>query len=219
MSKKKPPVKKAKKITASKKRPKYKPLFPHIKDPRKRLSRKQGAAIEAARVAAKHAGEQMTIPDRNEAESIIMTEITNVKKLTTKIIVGKKIGKIEARTVLYSIIGVATGLKTGESNYGAWTGLLGRFEAERTADGAMFSAPLVLLPDEALSPIVSAVRASKDGVEFALIVSAEPTLSAPGYVYDIASVVAPRRNDMLAGLRNAMQAYISELRTQTFEDR
>lgn len=160
--------------------------------------------------ASRESSRQLTIPDRNEAESVTMTEITSVKKLTTKIIVGKKIGKIEARTVLYSIIGVATGLKTGESNYGAWTGLLGRFEAERTADGAMFSAPLVLLPDEALSPIVNAVRASKGGVEFALIVSAEPTLSAPGYVYDIASVVAPRRNDMLAGLRNAMQVYVSE---------
>ena len=209
MSKKKPPVKKAKKITASKKRPKYKPLFPHIKEPRKLRARKNQSMDQPH---FGHAGEPDDHPcDRNEAESVTMTEITNVKKLTTKIIVGKKIGKIEARTVLYSIIGVATGLKTGESNYGAWTGLLGRFEAERTADGAMFSAPLVLLPDEALSPIVSAVRASKDGVEFALIVSAEPTLSAPGYVYDIASVVAPRRNDMLAGLRNAMQAYVSQL--------
>ena len=217
MSKKKPPVKKAKKITASKKRPKYKPLFPHIKEPRKLRARKNQSMDQPH---FGHAGEPDDHPcDRNEAESVTMTEITNVKKLTTKIIVGKKIGKIEARTVLYSIIGVATGLKTGESNYGAWTGLLGRFEAERTADGAMFSAPLVLLPDEALSPIVSAVRASKDGVEFALIVSAEPTLSAPGYVYDIVSVVAPRRNDMLAGLRNAMQAYVSELPTQTFEDR
>ena len=216
MSKKKPPKKKAKKITAPKKAVKWKPLYPHIKEPRKLRARKNQSMDQPH---FGHAGEQMTIPDRNEAESITMTEITNVKKLTTKIIVGKKIGKIEARTVLYSIIGVATGLKTGESNYGAWTGLLGRFEAERTADGAMFSAPLVLLPDEALSPIVSAVRASKDGVEFALIVSAEPTLSAPGYVYDIASVVAPRRNDMLAGLRNAMQAYVSQLPTQTFEDR
>src|ERR1700723_788278 len=143
MPKKKPPKKKAKKIAA-----------PKVKrnPPRKK--------VKVTRTYETGIGQQFVIPDRNEAESVTMTEITNVKKLTTKIIVGKKIGKIEARTVLYSIIGVATGLKTGESNYGAWTGLLGRFEAERTADGAMFSAPLVLLPDEALSPIVSAVRAS-----------------------------------------------------------
>lgn len=199
MSKKKPPVKKAKKITAPKKAVKWKPLYPHIKEPRKLRARKNQSM------------DQPHFGHANEAESITMTEITNVKKLTTKIIVGKKIGKIEARTVLYSIIGVATGLKTGESNYGAWTGLLGRFEAERTADGAMFSAPLVLLPDEALSPIVSAVRASKDGVEFALSMSAEPTLSAPGYVYDIAWVVAPRPNDMLAILRATLRDYIEDI--------
>jgi hypothetical protein len=153
-----------------------------------------------------HAGEQALIPDRNEAESITMTDITNVKKLTTKIIVGKKIGKIEVRQQLYSIIGVATGLKTGESNYGAWTALVGRFEAERTQEGALFSAPLVLLPDEAAAPIISAVKIH-EGVEFALVVTVEPTLSAPGYVYDIATVITPRKNDMLAGLRSALRAY------------
>jgi len=189
---KKKPVKKAKKITVSKKRPKYKPLFPHIKAPRLKARR-----------------EQLTIPDRNEAESVTMTEIANVKKLTTKIIVGKKLGKIEARQRLYSVIGVANDLKTGESNYGAWTALVGRFEAERTADGQLFVAPLILLPDLALEPLIAAVRIH-EGVEFALVVSVEPTLSSPGYVYDIATVVGPRKNDMLAGLRNAMQAYMAE---------
>lgn len=138
-----------------------------------------------------------------------MTEITTVKKLTTKIIVGKKIGKVEARTTLYSVIGVATGLKTGESNYGAWTALVGRFEAERTQDGELFAAPLLLLPDEATAlPLINAVKIH-EGVEFALIVSVEPTLSAPGYVYDVTSVVSPRRNDMLAILRATLREYIN----------
>jgi hypothetical protein len=193
MPKKKQPKKKAKKIAA-----------PKVKrnPPRKK--------VKVTKIYENHAGEQFVIPDRNEAESVTMTEILNVKKLTTKIIVGKKIGKLETHTVLYSIIGVASDLKTGESNYGAWTALVGRFEAERTADGQMFSAPLLLLPDEAAAPIIQAVKIH-DGVEFALIVAAEPTLSAPGYVYDIKSVIAPHRNDMLAGLRNAMQAYVSAL--------
>jgi hypothetical protein len=195
MPKKKPPKKKAKKIAA----PKVKRGLKAIKKNHLKVAKPYDTR-----------GEQFVIPDRNEAESVTMTEITSVKKLTTKIIVGKKIGKLEARTTLYSIIGVASDLKTGESNYGAWTALVGRFEAERTADGQMFSAPLLLLPDEAAAPIIQAVRIH-DGVEFALIVAAEPTLSAPGYVYDIKSVIAPRRNDMLAGLRNAMQAYVSAL--------
>jgi hypothetical protein len=146
-----------------------------------------------------------------KAESITMTEITTVKKLTTKIIVGKKIGKVEARITLYSVIGVASGLKTGESNYGAWTALVGRFEAERTADGELFSAPLLLLPDEATAaPIIQAVKIH-EGVEFALIVSVEPTLSAPGYVYDVTSVVSPRRNDMLAILRTTLREFLNNM--------
>jgi hypothetical protein len=167
---------------------------------------------KATRKKAKHTyetgkGEQFVIPDREEPESVTMIEITNVKKLTTKIIVGKKIGKIEARTTLYSVIGVATDIKVGESNYGAWTALVGRFEAERTADGEMFASPLLLLPEVTGQPIIDAVKIH-EGVEFALIVSVEPTLSAPGYVYDIQTVVAPRRNDMLAILRATLREYI-----------
>lgn len=191
MTKKKPPVKKSKK-TAYAKGGKPKRIKKALKkEPKPRLDPRQ-----------------TTIPDRDEPESVTMTEIAAVKKLTTKIIVGKKIGKVERRTQLYSIIGVATGLKSGESNYGAWTALVGRFEAERTADGSMFAAPMVLLPEVAAEPIVQAVRASQgQGIEFALVVTVEPTLSAPGYVYDIATVVPQRRNDMLAGLRASLRAY------------
>ena|ERR1700679_440703 len=191
MPKKKPPKKKAKKIAA-----------PKVK---RNPSRKK---VKVTRTYETGIGQQFVIPDRNEAESVTMTEITTVKKLTTKIIVGKKIGKIEARTTLYSVIGVATGIKVGESNYGAWTALVGRFEAERTADGEMFASPLLLLPEVTGQPIIDAVKIH-EGVEFALIVSVEPTLSAPGYVYDIQTVVAPRRNDMLAILRATLREYIN----------
>lgn len=216
MPKKKPPAKRAKKKTAPKVKRNplggftigTKPLMGRTKHSavRKRLPRaRKNQSMDQPHFG--HAGEQLTIPDRNEAESVTVTEITTVKKLTTKIIVGKKIGKIEVRQQLYSIIGVATGLKTGESNYGAWTALVGRFEAERTADGAMFSAPLLLLPDEATAaPIIQLVKIH-EGVEFALVVTVEPTLSAPGYVYDIATVITPRKNDILAGLRLALRAY------------
>jgi hypothetical protein len=186
MAKKKPPVKKTKKKAAPKVKSKARSLkVVHLREPPR----------------------QTLIPDRDEQESVTMTEITTVKKLTTKIIVGKKIGKVEQRKQLYSVIGVATGLKVGESNYGAWTGLVGRFEAQRTDDGVMFSAPLLLLPDVAAEPIIRAVKIH-EGVEFALVVTVEPTLSEPGYVYDIASVVTPRKNDMLAGLREAMRTYL-----------
>jgi hypothetical protein len=197
MGKKKPPVKRAKKKATPKVSRNY------------RANRKKARKNQSMdRPHFGHAREQLLIPDRNEAESVTMTEITTVKKLTTKIIVGKKIGKIEARTTLYSVIGVATDIKVGESNYGAWTALVGRFEAERTADGELFASPLLLLPEVTGQPIIDAVKIH-EGVEFALIVSVEPTLSAPGYVYDIQTVVAPRRNDMLAILRATLREYIN----------
>src|SRR5271168_3934608 len=208
MPKKKSPPK-SKRIRAKKK-----PMLrvPSIAALNKSLNKHRKKSIAKARAASQALREpprQLTIPERDEPESVSMTDITNVKKLTTKIIVGKKIGKIESRTTLYSVIGVASDLKTGESNYGAWTALVGRFEAERTADGQLFSAPLLLLPDEATAaPIIQAVKIH-EGVEFALIVSAEPTLCAPGYVYDVTAVVSPRRNDMLAILRATLREYIN----------
>jgi hypothetical protein len=151
--------------------------------------------------------QQTLIPDRDEPESVTMIELefTRVKKLTSKIIVGKKLAKLEEKTRLYSIIGIASGLKSGESNYGAWTALTGRFEVVRFADGERLSAPFALLPDEAALPVIAAVRdAAGAGIEFGFVVCAEPTLGGKGYSYDIEVIVPPRKNDALADLRKRM---------------
>jgi hypothetical protein len=137
-----------------------------------------------------------------------MSELQLVKKITTKIIVGKKLAKLEEKTRLYSIIGIVSGLKSGESNYGAWTALIGRFEARRESDGQIFSATMALLPEVAGDPVISAVRSSQgDDIEFGLIISAEPTLSAPGYVYDIQTVIPAGRHDALSNLRSLMHPF------------
>ena len=80
-----------------------------------------------------------------------MTEIKTENKLSAKTLVGKAVSDVKELTRLYSVIGIATGIKTGESLYGPWTALSGRFEAKRESDGQVFTAPMVLMPLPKLS--------------------------------------------------------------------
>ena len=66
---------------------------------------------------------QAVIPDSNEglAETVTMTEIKTENKLSAKTLVGKAVSDVKELTRLYSVIGIATGIKTGESLYGPWT--------------------------------------------------------------------------------------------------
>jgi hypothetical protein len=152
---------------------------------------------------------QTTIPEQPGPETVAMAEIPEskkVKKLSTKIIVGKKIGKIEVPTRLYSVVGIATGAKQGESNYGVWTALTGQFEVRRE-DGAVFRAPQILLPDGALTRVLDAVAKLAGSVEFAMVIGAEPADTRKGYEYSVIDIIEPRASDQLAGLRNAVNAY------------
>lgn len=146
---------------------------------------------------------QLTIPEDKLPEEITEMSITEgrVKKITTKIIVGKKRGPITGPTELYKAIGIARGVKTGESNYGSWIALRGEFEAKRTSDGAIFRAPLMILPEEVTARIHARLEMGAAAVQFAITVSVAPRDASPGFVYGYAYTVDPHEHEPLAALR------------------
>lgn len=135
-----------------------------------------------------------------EPESMTEVDIETEKKLSAKIIVGKRIGKIDAPKDLFTVIGIATGTKTGQSNYGEWVGLRGQFEVTRCEDGKVLQAPLMILPDAAMAALESSAWPS----QFAFLVRVVPSANGAGFEYEVDQIVAPQSHDPLSVLRNAV---------------
>ena len=158
-------------------------------------------------------------------ETVVQTPLGKVsieKKLTTKIVMGKKVngGLVEKGAVqLYSIIGVCTGFKTGESQYGGWVGFTGIFEATRFEDGARFTAPVAFIPEPASGMMFAGIeRALKAGGEnadvslrFAFIIGAKPSDKAAGFEYTVEPVMQASQNDALAELRSLVAPRVPAL--------
>jgi hypothetical protein len=133
-----------------------------------------------------------------------------LKKITTKLVMD---GRISAADVangaihLYGVIGICTGAKVGESQYGAWMGFTGQFEATRYKDGARFVAPIAFIPEPASSMMAAALdRAAKNNQEpslqFAFIIGAKKSTAAIGFEYTVEPVLQASQNDALQALRD-----------------
>src|SRR5271170_6079830 len=140
---------------------------------------------------------QTTIPITAEPETMVAIEVETERKLSAKIIVGKRIGKIEAPTDLFTVIGIATGLRTGQSTYGEWTGLKGEFEVVRCEDGKVLQAPIMILPDAAMAELGAAIWPK----QFAFLVRVVPSAKPEGFEYEIKKLVEPGPHDALDELR------------------
>lgn len=148
------------------------------------------------------------------------------KKLTTKLILdGKKVhgGMVGNGPVqLYTIIGVCTGIKTGESQYGGWVGFTGSFEAVRISDGIRFNAPVAFIPEPASGMTLAALTEAQNrnqgpgtvSVRFAFIVGAKPSDKAAGFEYYVEPVMQASENDALSDLRALMAPRVPALTQQ-----
>jgi hypothetical protein len=138
----------------------------------------------------------------SEPESMTTVDIETERKLSAKIIVGKRIGKIEAPTDLFTVIGIATGLRTGQSTYGEWTGLKGEFEVVRCEDGKVLRAPIMILPE----PAMAALLAVAWPTQFAFLVRVVPSSNEQGFEYEVQKLVPPGPYDALEDLRVQMRS-------------
>lgn len=131
-----------------------------------------------------------------------------VKKISTRTIIGTvKIPDGVASVDLYTLLGVAEGVKHGDSNYGPWTSFLGSFEATRVDNGKVYSSNQAFIPEPAQSLMQSVLeRAQKSdptaSVQFAFMIGVKPqSRDATKYEYTCVPLIKPQGNDVLADLR------------------
>ena len=143
---------------------------------------------------------------------------TLIRKVTAKSICGKMVPPSKAKR-LFSVYGIATKTKSGSTDYGSWTALVGRFEAINIETGEVFEAPVCFLPEplntmiaEALDETVTEgegddakeVRVNTS-VQFSVEVGIKPSDVPIGYEYMTKENVKADTADPLASLREVTQ--------------
>lgn len=136
--------------------------------------------------------------------------------LTKKLSVAKIVGKVNVRKLpedgsvlnLFTVIGNAVGTKSGTSDFGDWTGLVGQFEATNLETGEQFASANLFLPDVAQG-LIEAQLANSDThqVQFAFVIGAKADESSSvGYTYTAQPILPPDAKDPLADLRASVLA-------------
>lgn len=132
---------------------------------------------------------------------------TLIRKVTAKSICGKMSPPEKAKR-LFSVFGIATKTKTGASDYGSWTALIGRFEAVNIETGEVFEAPQCFLPEplntmiaEALDEVDEDENRVNTSVGFSVEVGIKPSDVPIGYEYTTKENVKADTADPLAALR------------------
>ena len=134
---------------------------------------------------------------------------TLIRKISSKSICGK-IEVPKKATRLFTVYGHAMKTKTGSTDYGSWTALVGRFEAVNLETGEVFESPQCFLPEPHNTMIqVSLEELDDDGnrvnnsVGFSIEVGVKPSDVPIGYEYTTKENVKADVADPLASLREA----------------
>lgn len=133
-----------------------------------------------------------------------------IKKISAKTVFGN-VTAPEKPIELYSVMGIANGIKSGQSTYGEWISLTGQFEAQNMETGEAYAAPQCFLPEPLQGMIVAKIRTPDEqgktvSVRFAVVVGIKPAKSTLGYEYTVRELVDASENDPLADLRKALPA-------------
>lgn len=157
---------------------------------------------------------------------------TIVRKVSPKTVMGKDIRELPIPSDLFTVIGQASNLRDGMSDYGPWTALVGEFEATNMQTNEVFYGTQLFLPGAAGDLLVAQVRKfvqeeipvtdevfKKSGrtykvtgemVELAIIISTKKATRAGGAAYEFVTrpVIDVRRADPLAALRDKMAGHL-----------
>lgn len=137
--------------------------------------------------------------------------MAQVKKLS----VAKVFGKVDLEALIKAdgqrmhcgrYMGIASGVKTGVSDYGVWKALTGSFEGV-SPDGEVSAAPYLFLPEVAQIPIELALAAGSQAVSFAVDVFVKYAKdSQTKYEYTFESVIPPSQDDPMQKLKAQVAA-------------
>jgi len=135
-----------------------------------------------------------------------------VKKISAKTVCSK-IDKPTEPVALFNLYGVAHGIKTGDSQYGAWTAFIGNFEALNLKTGERFLSGAAFVPGVVEQLLLSGLTAAQEAdanasIQFALQIGVKPAMgskpSTTGYEYTVTPLVDIQANDPLAALKNQL---------------
>lgn len=136
--------------------------------------------------------------------------MAQVKKLSVATVYGKidlkKVINSTAPIPVMDVYGLAVGTKSGDSNYGEWTALVGQFEARNPETGEISGASQLFLPEVALIPIqVAMAGEGAKSVKFAIRLTVKASQNTkPGgspYEYSFEPLLPPTEDDPVASLR------------------
>lgn len=125
-----------------------------------------------------------------------------IKKISTKTVLGNVKAIVQdlkegEKTRAMMVVGVAKGVRTGESTYGPWVSFKGQFKATNLLNGEVSVSGECFLPDIA-SNMIEAQLADADSVEFGFdIVIKYDDDARDKYVYEIEPLFEPQENDPL----------------------
>lgn len=131
-----------------------------------------------------------------------------VAKLSTAKMFGT-LPKPDKATPLFQLIGIAVGVKHGNSTYGEWTAFTGDFEARslygETA-GQSFRSGKLFTPSAVTPLLLTALATDTETgeipkVQFALEIGYQPAKNPIGYEYTVRPLVKMSGADPLAALR------------------
>lgn len=122
-----------------------------------------------------------------------------VKKLSTKTIVGdvapSKI--LKEGTALYRIYGIVRGIKTGQTQYGEFTGFRGDFRAINLETKEQFAGAVAYLPPVAQDLVLGSYD-GKAALQFAFEIGIKENLKVPmKYEYTCEPLMKPQENDIM----------------------
>ena len=170
----------------------------------------------------KKCGQQLLANSVNQKKGKIMADL--LKKISAKQVVGN-VKKVVADSLkndgdkmdLYNVIGIATGVKTGETDYGPWIAFTGQFEATNIETGEVFQSGKCHMP-EPLDQMIHDVIVQKDtdgnpaveSVQFAYTVGVKRRDDLQvGYEYTLREIVSADAADPLAALRDQSAKQLS----------
>jgi hypothetical protein len=111
-------------------------------------------------------------------------------------------GKVNGSTAhLYSVVGIMAGIKTGQSDFGPWTKLIGEFVAT-LPDGTQFSSAQCFLPNFVTDQAVAAFQSGEGrAVDFGFDIGVlRIDDAAVGYEYTATPRVAIEQSNRMAHL-------------------
>lgn len=109
----------------------------------------------------------------------------------------------------YTVIGIASSIKTGAGTYGEWLAFVGQFEATNLITGEVFGATQAFVQEPLSTIFANALRESDSPIEFAFAVSLKRRDDLErGYEYTVEPIVTTQKADPLAHLKQAANALI-----------